>query len=257
MHKRMWICKIEIDESSHDDSSVHTSSDNEVEESEDDQVAKVPASVRRPNKDQIPLDSPSTSQAVTPRIIEGKPLENVRSMLHLLIWNNFYFRNKTVNSWSGASICRCLKSTSHFCWKPKSHSGTHHQIGEDSNNTKWYGRWFKRYSLITKYTIWRGSPYWRSIRKMQKGSCIQKSLCIKHSVFLLLKNFNFHFIFQIERIANFGASSLKDLVPRIIREVLSQNLRLTYCPQKAVNGKKSFKDSIICKEIVLRKLCCL
>jgi len=54
-----------------------------VEESEDDQVAKVPASVR--NKDQIPLDSPSTSQAVTPRIIEGKPLGNVRSMLHLLI----------------------------------------------------------------------------------------------------------------------------------------------------------------------------
>jgi hypothetical protein len=78
---------------------------------------------------------------------------------------------------------------------------------------------------------------------MQKGSYIQKSL--------------FNFIFQIERIANFGASSLKDSVPRIIRDVLSQNLRLTYSPQKAVNGKKSFKDSTICKDIVLRKLCCL
>ena len=64
----------------------------------------------------------------------------------------------------------------------------------------------------------------------------------------------FIYLFQIERISQFGASVLKDSVTSIVREVLSQKLRLTYCPQKAVNGKKSFKDSPLCKEIVLRKL---
>ena len=68
--------------------------------------------------------------------------------------------------------------------------------------------------------------------------------------------FDYFFIilFQIKRISQFGASVLKDSVTSIVCEVLSQNLRLTYCPQKAVNDKNSFKDSTLCKEIVLRKL---
>ena len=87
---------------------------------------------------------------------------------------------------------------------------------------------------------------------MHNGPCIKTSL--RNYFFLPVFRLFLIILFQIERISQFGSSVLKEFVTSIVREVLSQKLRLTYCPHKAVNGKKSFTDSPLCKEIVLRKL---